>query len=117
LNAVNAGVASTQKINRVSFYFNDGANGSYISYSFLGGKATLYHFVKVTEDPINKTIILTNDGWLGGSEPALLKDLDKQLLDPKGLYVKKEKFTITYSNSIYTFTTASNNFRITTYAL
>lgn len=117
LNAVNANLLSTQKVNRVSFYFNDGANGSYISYSFTGGKATLYHFVKVTEDPINKTIILTNDGWLGGSEPALLKDLDKQLLDPKGLYVKKEKFTITYSNAIYTFTTASNNFRITTYAL
>ncbi|MEZ7499760.1 DUF4302 domain-containing protein [Flavobacterium sp. Arc3] len=117
LNAVNAAVASTQKINRVSFYFNDGANGSYISYSFLGGKSTLYHFVTVTEDPVNKTIILKDNGWLGGSEPALLKDLDKQLLDPKGLYVKKEKFTITYSNSIYTFTTASNNFRITTYAL
>ncbi|MGO4822633.1 MULTISPECIES: DUF4302 domain-containing protein [unclassified Flavobacterium] len=117
LNAINASLPSTQKVNRVSFYFNDGANGSYISYSFTGGKSTLYHFVTVTEDPVNKTIILKDDGWLGGSEPALLKDLDKQLLDPKGLYVKKESFKITYSNTIYTLTTASNNFRITTYGL
>jgi hypothetical protein len=116
LNAINASLPSTQKVNRVTFNFNDGANGSYISYSFTGGKATLYHFVKVTEDPVNKTLILTNDGWLGGSEPALLKDLDKQLLDTKGLYVKKESFRITFSNSIYTFTSASSNFRITTYA-
>jgi hypothetical protein len=117
LNTINASLPSTQKVNRVSFYFNDGANGSYISYSFTGGKSTLYHFVTVTEDPVNKTIILKDDGWLSGSEPALLKDLDKQLLDPKGLYVKKESFKITYSNTIYTLTTASNNFRITTYGL
>jgi hypothetical protein len=117
LNAVNASLLSTQKINRVSFYFNQGANGSYISYTFTGGKATQYHFVNVVEDPVNKTIILTDDGWLSGSEPAFLKDLDKQLLDPKGLYVKKESFKIVYSNTIYTFTTASNNFRLTTYSL
>ncbi|SDX69559.1 DUF4302 domain-containing protein [Flavobacterium degerlachei] len=117
LNTINASLPSTQKVNRVSFYFNDGANGSYISYSFTGGKSTLYHFVTVTEDPVNKTIILKDDGWLGGSEPTLLKDLDKQLLDPKGLYVKKESFKIAYSNTIYTLTTASNNFRITTYGL
>lgn len=117
LNTINASLPSTQKVNRVSFYFNDGANGSYISYSFTGGKSTLYHFVTVTEDPVNKTIILKDDGWLSGSEPALLKDLDKQLLDPKGLYIKKESFKITYSNTIYTLTTASNNFRITTYGL
>jgi hypothetical protein len=117
LNEVNASLPSTQKINRVSFYFNDGGNGSYISYSFTGGKATLYHFVVVTEDPVNKTIKLTDDGWVGGTEPAILKNLDKQLLDPNGLYVKKENFRIAYTNAIYTFTTASSNFRITTYAL
>jgi hypothetical protein len=117
LNAANATLPSTQKINRIQFYFNDGANGSYIAYTFTGGKATLYHFVTVTEDPVNKTLILSDDGWTVATPPAFLKDIDKELLDPKGLYVKKEKFTITYSNPIYTFTAASSNFRITTYAL
>lgn len=117
LNAANATLPTTQKINRIQFYFNDGANGSYIAYTFTGGKATLYHFVTVTEDPANKTLILADDGWTVATPPVFLKDIDKELLDPKGLYVKKEKFTITYSNPIYTFTAASSNFRITTYAL
>lgn len=116
LNAVNASLLPTQKINRVTFYFNDGAFGSYIAYSFTGGKATLYHNVTVVEDPVNKTIILKHASWDNGSEPPFLKNLDKELLDPKGLYVKRESFTITFSNAIYTFTSASSNFRITTYA-
>ncbi|EIA08217.1 DUF4302 domain-containing protein [Flavobacterium frigoris] len=116
LNAVNANLPSTQKINRITFYFNDGGFGSYIQYTFTGGKGALYHNVTTVEDPVNKTIILKHVSWDNGSEPALLKDLDKELMDPKGLYVKKESFRITFSNTIYTFTTASNNFRLTTYA-
>jgi hypothetical protein len=117
LTAANATLPSTQKINRIQFYFNDGANGSYIAYTFTGGKAPLFHFVSVTEDRVNKTLILADDGWSVATPPAFLKGIDKELLDPKGLYVKKEKFTITFSNPIYTFTSASSNFRITTYAL
>jgi hypothetical protein len=120
LNEVNAALPAAQSISRIQFYFNS-PYGDYIQYRFNGGKASIYHNVKVTEDPINKTIILTHDSWDNGAayiaEPAYLKNIDKQLLDPKGLYVKKESFKITYSNTIYTLTTASNNFRITTYGL
>ncbi len=117
LNTVNASLPATQKLSRVQFYFNDGANGSYIAYIFNGGKATIYHFVRVVEDSVNKTIILEDEGWYPGSEPSFLKQLDKQLLDPKGLYVKKEKFNFGGPpNTIYTFTSVSNPFRITTYA-
>ncbi|MEZ7516574.1 DUF4302 domain-containing protein [Flavobacterium frigidarium] len=116
LNAANASLPSTQKINRIQFYFNDGANGSYIAYTFTGGRSAVYHFVKVTEDPVNKTIKLSNDGWSVATPPTFLQAIDNQLLDPNGLYVKKETFKITYSNTIYTFTSASSNFRLTTYA-
>ncbi|MDG1871965.1 MAG: DUF4302 domain-containing protein [Flavobacterium sp.] len=116
LNAANASLPSTQKINRIQFYFNDGGNGSYIAYTFTGGRAAVYHIVKVTEDPINKTIKLSNDGWSVATPPTFLQAIDNQLLDPNGLYVKKETFKINFSNTIYTFTSASSNFRLTTYA-
>lgn len=116
LNAANATLPSTQKINRIQLYFNAGVNGSYIAYTFTGGKATIYHDLKVTDDSINKTLILSDDGWSTGTAPAFLTAIDKELLDPKGLYVKREKFTIGAPNTIYTFTSASSNFRITTYA-
>lgn len=116
LNAANAALPSTQKINRIQFTFNDPVNGSYIAYTFTGGKASIFHFVTVTEDPINKTVILQDDGWTVATPPAYILAIDKELLDPKGLYVKREKFTIAFSNAIYTFTSASSNFRLTTYA-
>ena len=115
LNAANASLPSTQKINRIQFYFNNGANGSYIGYTFTGGKASIFHFVTVTEDPVNKTLILKDDGW-SAAAPAYITAIDKELLDPKGLYIKKEKFTFGATNAIFTFTSASSNFRITTYA-
>ena len=115
LNAANAALPSTQKINRIQFTFNDPLNGSYIAYTFTGGKASIFHFVTVTEDPINKTLKLADDGW-SAAPPAYITAIDKELLDPKGLYVKKEKFTIAFSNTIFTFTSASSNFRLTTYA-
>jgi hypothetical protein len=121
LNQVNAQLSSTQKLSRVQFTFNNPAFGSYIEYRFNGGKTTIYHNVTVTEDPVNKTMILNHVSWennLGAiiAEPALLKNIDKELLDTKGLYVKRELFKIAFSNTIYTFTSASSNFRLTTYA-
>lgn len=120
LKEVNASLPATQSISRIQFYFNS-PYGDYIQYRFNGGKASIYHNVTVKEDPINKTLILTHDSWDNGAaliaEPSFLKNIDKQLMDPKGLYVKKESFKITYSNTIYTFTTASNNFRLTSYGL
>lgn len=121
LNQVNAQLSATQKLSRVQFTFNNPAFGSYIEYRFNGGKTTIYHNVTVTEDTVNKTIKLNHVSWennLGAiiAEPALLKNIDKELLGDKGLYVKKELFKITFSNTIYTFTSASSNFRLTTYA-
>lgn len=121
LNQVNAQLSATQKLSRVQFTFNNPAFGSYIEYRFNGGKTTIYHNVTVTEDSVNKTLKLNHVSWennLGAiiAEPALLKNIDKELLDNKGLYVKKELFKITFSNTIYTFTSASSNFRLTTYA-
>lgn len=118
LDKANATLPANQKISRVQIVFNDPVNGSYISYQFTGGKATIYHFVQTTEDAVNKTIILSDDGWLGtAAARAFLKDLDAEITNPKGLYIKKESFTITYSNVVYTYASAASPFRITNYRL
>ncbi|KAF2513792.1 DUF4302 domain-containing protein [Flavobacterium foetidum] len=119
LNEINASLPATQKVNRVQITFAPGGIAD-IMYSFTGGRATVYHRVTVTEDAVNKTIILKNSFWHNGSAivtaPALLKNIDDKLLDPKGLYVIKESFRIQFVNTIYTFSGASSSFRITTYA-
>lgn len=117
LNEINS--ASAAKVNRVQFTFYNNRTVD-IMYSFTGGKATVYHRATVTEDAVNKTIILKHSLWHNGTAviaaDPLVKNLDDKLMDPKGLYVTKESFRITYSNTIYTFAGASSSFRITTYA-
>ncbi|MGO4818063.1 DUF4302 domain-containing protein [Flavobacterium sp. W22_SRS_FP1] len=116
LEEINATLPSGVTISRVQFQFNT-PFGSYIQYLFAGGKATEFHFIITSEDPANKTMILTDDGWNSGTEPAILKKIDAELLNPTGLYVKRENFRFGGPpNTIYTFTSASSNFRITTYA-
>ncbi|WP_188050247.1 DUF4302 domain-containing protein [Flavobacterium sp. GP15] len=115
LAAANATLPANQKISRIQIYFNAGGE-NYIAYTFNGGKPAIYHDFTVTEDAVNKTLILSDFGWSTGTAPAFLAAIDKEFFDIKGLYVKKEKFTIGASNTIYTFTSASSNFRITTYA-
>lgn len=118
LNEINNPLPAAQKVNRIQFTFYSDRTAD-IMYSFTGGKATVYHRVAVTEDAVNKTIILTNQFWHNGTSiiaaQPFLKNMDDKLLDPKGLYVKKESFKITYSNVIYTFSSASSSFRLTTY--
>ncbi|MDQ6530601.1 DUF4302 domain-containing protein [Flavobacterium sp. LHD-85] len=122
LAAINNSLPSTQKVNRVQFTFNDANGDSYIAYTFTGGKTAIYHNITVKEDPANKTLVLTSGTWennLGAviPTPDLLKDIDAELTNSKGLYVKKEAFTYNASNKIYTFANANNNgFRLTTYA-
>ena len=117
LNEINS--ASAAKVNRVQFTFFTNRTVD-IMYSFTGGKATIYHRATITEDAVNKTIILKHSLWHNGTAviaaDPLVKNLDDKLLDTKGLYVTKESFKIGASNTIYTFTGASSSFRITTYA-
>lgn len=115
---VNATLPATQQIARVQIVFNNAVNGTYIQYQFNGGKAAIAHFVTTKEDAVNKTIILTDDGWTHNlATRAFLLELDAELTNPKGLYVKREAFRITFSNTIYTFTSAASNFRMTSYQL
>ncbi|WP_281239178.1 DUF4302 domain-containing protein [Flavobacterium praedii] len=120
LNAVNATLPANQKLSRIQLNFNT-PFGNYIEYRFAGGKKTIYHNVTTAENTTAKTIVLIHDSWDNGTalipEPAYLKGIDAKLMDPAGLYVKKENFKIQFSNTIYTFTSASSPFRITTYGL
>nr|WP_315256784.1 DUF4302 domain-containing protein [uncultured Flavobacterium sp.] len=120
LDKANAALPANQKISRIQIYFNS-PYGTYIEYRFTGGKPSLYHTVTVTEDAENKVIILNNEYWDDGSaiinEPAFLKEIDAEFTNASGLYAKKEAFKVTYTNTIWTFTSTTSNFRITTYAL
>lgn len=116
LDKANATLPANQKISRIEIIFNDPVNGDYIAYQFTGGKSPIYHFIQKTEDAANKTLILSDDGWIGtAAARAFLKDLDNEITNSKGLYIKKESFTITYSNVIYTYASAASSFRITNY--
>ncbi|WP_343698109.1 DUF4302 domain-containing protein [Flavobacterium sp.] len=120
LDEVNATLPANQKISRVQIYFNS-PYGNYIEYRFSGGKPSLYHNFTTSADDTNKTILFTHDSWDNGAAyipaPAFLKNLDDQFFNAAGLYIKKESFKITYSNTVYTLTSAASNFRITTYQL
>ncbi|PXY39401.1 hypothetical protein DMB65_18120 [Flavobacterium cheongpyeongense] len=118
---IHASLPSTQKVNRIQFTFNDAFGESYITYSFTGGKTLIYHNFTVQEDAVNKKLILVPGTWQANTgaviaEPALLKKVDAELMNPSGLYVKKETFKIAFTNTIYTFTSSTTNFRMTTYA-
>lgn len=118
LNEVNEAIGISKKINRIEFAFNS-PYGTYISYTFRGGKSAIYQNVTVSEDPINKTIILKHKSWESGGaiipEPSYLKRVSEEFTNPKGLYVKKENFKVLYPNDVYSFASASSSFRITTY--
>lgn len=120
LDKANATLPANQKISRVQIFFNS-IYGNYIEYRFGGGRPSVYHNFTTSEDATNKTIILTHDSWDNGTAyiqaPAFLKELDDEFFNSKGLYIKKESFTITYSNPIWTITSATTNFRMTTYQL
>ena len=120
IDRANATLPANQKISRIQIYFNS-PFGTYIQYRFNGGKPTLYHTVTTSENAANKTIVLTDDYWDNGTAviapPAFLAEIDAELTNSAGLYVKKEDFKITYSNNVYTFTSASSSFRMTTYQL
>lgn len=116
IEKINASLPSGITISTVELYFNH-SQGNLILYSFSNG-STIIHFVNVKEDATNKTLILSHKSWNGNvanSAPAFLVDFDKNLLDTKGLYVKKESFRLQYTNTVYTFTSASSAFRMTTW--
>ena len=120
LNEINTGLPDGVTIDRVQFIFNDGSS-NYVVYTFTGGRAPIFHFFTTTENKENKSIILTSGRWTDENgvritAPAFLRKLDTQIMNPSGLYVKKENFNIAFSNDIYTFTSTTTPFRLTTYS-
>jgi hypothetical protein len=113
---------------RVQPWFNT-PSGSYIEYrlvSATGVITRIYHFFTLTSDAQKRTITLNaTTTWKSGSTfanataiapPAYLKNLDDQLINPEGLYFKKEKFTVGATNAVFTFANVSGTFRMTTWA-
>ncbi|MHC0442852.1 DUF4302 domain-containing protein [Flavobacterium sp. 3-210] len=118
IDKINANLPDGQYITSVQLYLNH-SRGNFIYYTFEG-RGALLHFVDVQEDAANKKIILNHKSWNQDTTvatPVFLAGFDKNLMDPNGLYVKKEDFKLGYSNTVYTFTSSSSPFRMTTWQL
>lgn len=118
LDRINASLPAGQEISSVQIYFNHSL-GNFIYYTFVG-RSALFHYVDVVQDAAGKKIILKHKSWNGNTTvatPAFLANFDKYLMDPSGLYVKKENFRLVYSNAVYTFASSTSPFRITTWKL
>ncbi len=81
------------------------------------GFEDILHFV--TYSLVDEKIVFSNVQWNVEQELVdLLEPLDDFLVNPQGLFVKREDFTVRFSNTIYTFTSAENpSIRTTTYRL
>lgn len=118
LAGINAKLPKGVTIESVQIYLNHSL-GNFIYYTFAGSPA-LFHYIDVVEDAAGKKIILKHKSWNGNTTaatPAFLADFDKNLVDPNGIYVKKESFKLSYTNTVYTFTSSSSSFRMTTWQL
>jgi hypothetical protein len=125
---VEAALPAGFTMTRVQPWFNT-PSGSYIEYRLVSGTGAVtrvYHFFTLTSDAQKGTITLNaTTTWKAGSTfanatpiapPAFLKNLDDQLTNPKGLYFKRENFTVGSTNAVFTFTGVSSSFRMTTWA-
>ncbi|MBP4141702.1 DUF4302 domain-containing protein [Flavobacterium sp. P4023] len=119
LNQANTGLPVGKKLTDIYVYLNHPTLGSFINYYFENG-SFIRHYVVITEDAVNKKVILTDDGFgAGGAYPPLsfIRPIDAQLLDTNGIYVKKEKFKLGYGNDVYTLTASQNPFRMSVWKL
>jgi hypothetical protein len=119
LNQANTGLPVGKKLTDIYVYLNHPTLGSFINYYFENG-SFIRHYIVITEDAVNKKVILTDRGFAaGGAYPPLsfIRAIDAQLLDTNGIYVKKEKFKLGYSNDVYTLTASQNPFRMSVWKL
>ncbi|MCA1918813.1 MAG: DUF4302 domain-containing protein [Flavobacterium piscis] len=118
LAAINAALPEGVELASVQVYLNHSL-GNFIYYTFIGRPA-VFHYIDVEEDATGKKIILKHKSWNGNpaaTAPAFLANFDKHLINANGVYVKKENFKLGYSNTVYTFTSASSSFRMTAWQL
>lgn len=115
IDKINASLPDDQYLTTVQLYFNHSL-GNFIYYTFAGGKSAVFHYVDVVEDAAGKKIILKHKTG-SAAIPSYLASFDKYLLDVNGVYIKKENFKVYYSNTVYTVTSSSNPFRMSTWKL
>lgn len=114
IDEVNSSLPAGQKLVEIDLNFNPVTKFYYIAYIF-SGRGNLFHIVDLTADDVTKTIRLTHKNWNGIAAPAFLKKIDDEFTNSKGLYAVKENYNVYYNNAIWTFTSASSSFRISTY--
>ena len=115
---INAMLPAGQSVSSIQLYTNHSL-GNFIYYTFVG-RGAIFHFVDIIEDAAGKKIILKHKSWSGNTTapaPAFLASFDSHLVDPNGIYVKKENFKLVYSNTVYTLTSSSSPFRMSVWLL
>ncbi|HIB8181841.1 TPA: DUF4302 domain-containing protein [Elizabethkingia anophelis] len=113
LSAVKNTGIYTYTLSRVTFFFNFMENGQKVNkivYQLSIGNVE--HYVDIALGT-NNTVILTGKNWsptfVGTRrEFASVRALDKYLTDPKGLYFKREDYTVFYNNQIISVKAASS---------
>ncbi|WP_430614970.1 DUF4302 domain-containing protein [Flavobacterium sp. JP2137] len=101
-------------IDRIEIGFRGPTANSTITYSFLGGMASVTHTVRVTEGPLGN-LKFTHVSWSSNTMPDQIREIDGYLMDPNGVFAKKEKYKVGAPNVIYTFSAAGTPFKMTTY--
>ncbi|KUJ62336.1 hypothetical protein AR687_07695 [Flavobacteriaceae bacterium CRH] len=118
LDKINALLPAGQFVTSIQIYTNHSL-GNFIYYTF-SGRSAIFHYVDIIEDAAGKKIILKHKSWSGNTTapaPAFLASFDSHLVDPNGIYVKKESFKMGYTNTVYTFTSSSSSFRMSVWLL
>lgn len=101
-------------IDRIEISFSGPNANSSIRYSFLGGMAPVTHTVRITEGPLGN-LLFTHVSWSSTTMPDAIREIDGYLMDPNGVFVKREKYKVGAPNVIYTFSAAGTPFKMTTY--
>jgi hypothetical protein len=114
IDEVNKSLPAGQKLIEIDLNLNPTTSFYYIAYIFEG-RPNIFHVVNATGDDVTKTIKFTHRNWNGIAPPVFLRKIDNELTNSKGLYAVKESYNVYYNNTVWTFTSASSSFRISTY--
>jgi hypothetical protein len=114
-------------ITRIQPWFNNPNGSNYVEYRLANSTSPTvtisryYHYFNVTADTQNKIVKLNPLSWKTSTAssapsivmPGFLKELDEQLMNPKGIYFIEQQGL---GYKAYTLTSVSQPFRMTLYS-
>ncbi|HFK5528157.1 TPA: DUF4302 domain-containing protein [Elizabethkingia anophelis] len=100
--------AKKNPVTRINIRFNYPESGQVVNkIEYIFADQIILHYVDIAKGE-NNAIILKDNRWSSTPVPESLKALDDYLLDPKGLLLKTENYTVFYTNTIVTLKAVSS---------